>query len=851
MQGYAFAPPSGPAREGQKNYVFVDEQNRHKRLKVMRACNGCRKRKIKCDAATTNTWPCSACVRLKLICVPPAIGQDGDFGTMDPGIEADQLANVPGASDTPHQSFAVNHRFQDGNSSSGGGIETYTDGMSFLPQYITQSQPQSHLGIAHAYTPLQNFSTAQQQTVNVEHGVLIDQDESTAENLSGVLGELRIDETGIAPYIRQQRKNRLEPEAPIQDEAEDLPPLNIGAGSAVRIPPELMPSENEAMGYFRVYFEDIHPYVPVIHRSRLYHQWQNERHAISPLLLEALFACAGRLSDDPAQGAQWLALANRHEPSFMDVPRLSTIQALLLLLKARESAPKKGYYYRSWQTVKTIVSMAKDLDLHEHYNVHTDGGICELDPAECLVQTRVWQALLVVEVMIGAPQGRSDYGVDPNTVDMHPDLNIQGLDQFEISRSRQFAYFIRNAYHIRIITDVYHKIKRQKDWGGDPRFSEKNSLFSGWLHNLPPDLQVTYPHDGSSPWIPSHFVANMHSHCHLGIILLHRPQIVASKSFAAGGGWKAHLSLCYSSAKNLCRLQEAILGKFGLSGLLFMQRGINFAIYCILTCTMLHLIAITSPDPDFNTDAREYFTRHMRILEQCSAAWPMPEIQAQIDSLRLAFSADVNRPFDLKPTFPYGSPSEPYHPSPPPFEPQYPHIGQAQNDIHDHVRSSMALVTPPMSICAEDSKSDPSRMQSIQLMPHNHPSTHPSGASLVDDSNWDPTRIINQWDMAFSVSPSNISASSPPVPIPNTTQVVSNSMAASTQYHIPYESSSRLVSVTPAPPMVQSTFNRQPVMITARDWQRSVASVYDPQGLKRRWNSSLDVGSADTVKQEE
>ena len=37
----------------------------------MRACEGCRKRKIKCDAATTNTWPCSACIRLKLHCVKP------------------------------------------------------------------------------------------------------------------------------------------------------------------------------------------------------------------------------------------------------------------------------------------------------------------------------------------------------------------------------------------------------------------------------------------------------------------------------------------------------------------------------------------------------------------------------------------------------------------------------------------------------------------------------------------------------------------------------------------------------------------------------------------------------------
>lgn len=43
---------------------------------VMRACEGCRRRKIKCDAATSNQWPCAACVRLKLHCVPPTVNYD-------------------------------------------------------------------------------------------------------------------------------------------------------------------------------------------------------------------------------------------------------------------------------------------------------------------------------------------------------------------------------------------------------------------------------------------------------------------------------------------------------------------------------------------------------------------------------------------------------------------------------------------------------------------------------------------------------------------------------------------------------------------------------------------------------
>jgi hypothetical protein len=55
----------------------------------MRACEGCRRRKIKCDAATTNSWPCAACTRLKLNCVPPTVSYEKDSGT--PGVHTFEL----------------------------------------------------------------------------------------------------------------------------------------------------------------------------------------------------------------------------------------------------------------------------------------------------------------------------------------------------------------------------------------------------------------------------------------------------------------------------------------------------------------------------------------------------------------------------------------------------------------------------------------------------------------------------------------------------------------------------------------------------------------------------------------
>ncbi|KAF7515653.1 hypothetical protein PCG10_002990 [Penicillium crustosum] len=752
MQGYSFAPPSGPPREGQKNYVFVDEHNRHKRLKVMRACNGCRKRKIKCDAATTNTWPCSACTRLKLVCVPPTIGQDGDFLPDGQGESTLETGGPSNAAEGSH-TFSAAPVFKDNSQSTMNTIPHY-DQMSMYSQFVPQAQPSIYndlqsppMAMSHqTFQQPQMFPGPQTPSIGSDRNVYVDNDQSTAENLSDVLGELKIDESGIAPYIRRQRTDRIEPDAPVQDEVEEqFPPLRTGSGVTIRIPPELMPAEDDVMTYFKIYFDEIHPYVPVVSRAHLYYQWQHDRHSISPLLLEALFACAGRLSDEPAEGAQWLALANRHETSFMDVPRLSTIQALLLLLKARESLPKKGYYYRSWQTVKTIVSMAKDLDIHEHYSNHAEGKPCGLSPIECLVHTRVWQALMVVEVMIGGPQGRSDYGVDPETVDMRPTLDIRGLDHYELDRSRQYAHFVRNAHHIRIITDIYHKVKKQKDWGADARFVQNNPLFSDWLRNLPPDLQV----------------------------------------------------------------------------------------------------AITSPDPEFNSDAREFFTRHMRILETCSTAWPMAEIQAQIDSLRLAFSADMHRPFELKPSFPYGSPSEPYHPSPPMDAHYHPHLNQLQS----RVRYNPLPVTPPISTGAEDSKSDASsQIQSLGMVAHQPPTTHPLDPPSVDETHWDPTRIITQWDMAFSVNPSTVSANSPPMPINNSVPGVQNVM--NSQYPVQYETPNKVPSVASTQSLSPPQFQAPPVVFSARDWQQSVASVYDPQGLKRRWNYPVDVSPDNISKRQ-
>lgn len=332
MQSFSLpsAPPSGP-----KNYVFVDEHNRHKRLKVMRACEGCRRRKIKCDSATTNTWPCAACVRLKLHCVPPAGGLDGeddaDAGSAsleqaeDPSFGQASRAPLPQSQNyqqrTPtfqlnqvdsfsYGTYDPNHQrqpFETLNKSYG----NYYPSPQQYPGTLNdpyQSNPQLYQSLQHESNPLQQERAGSSPS-----------DQFTAEDLMEHLGTLKIGENGVAPYVRSEKSAGNEPEGPVQ-EADPEPKISAaafstGAGSQIRIPPALMPSQEEALDAFQTFFRDVHPYTPVLCRQNFYNQWQNHRSSISPLVLEAVFANAGRLSDDPAQGAQWLALANSKQVS--------------------------------------------------------------------------------------------------------------------------------------------------------------------------------------------------------------------------------------------------------------------------------------------------------------------------------------------------------------------------------------------------------------------------------------------------------------------------------------------------------------------------------------------------------
>jgi hypothetical protein len=112
----------------------------------------------------------------------------------------------------------------------------------------------------------------------------------------------------IAPYITDLKE--LADTPAVQENEIDLPDLR-GPDNRIRIPPEMMPSDQEALQYFKYYFATIHPFVPVLSQPAFYQQWASNREAISPLLLEAIFASVTAMLNKTQECAKWIALASR------------------------------------------------------------------------------------------------------------------------------------------------------------------------------------------------------------------------------------------------------------------------------------------------------------------------------------------------------------------------------------------------------------------------------------------------------------------------------------------------------------------------------------------------------------
>jgi hypothetical protein len=171
---------------------------------------------------------------LKLVCIPPTIGQEGDFGSQDQGPDTSQPltgalhvlqhvvtqpeivrhANPPLQ---PHHSYLTTTNYSVNN------MRGYADDPRLAhPQPYIGSTTQDQRGLyvhdsslqmgmpsnqafQHPQPPVSNMYSIPPVQASSHMGSEDHYEQSTAKELSEALGELRIDETGVGsfvPYLR-------------------------------------------------------------------------------------------------------------------------------------------------------------------------------------------------------------------------------------------------------------------------------------------------------------------------------------------------------------------------------------------------------------------------------------------------------------------------------------------------------------------------------------------------------------------------------------------------------------------------------------------------------------------------
>ena len=281
-----------------------------------------------------------------------------------------------------------------------------------------------------------------------------------------------------------------------------------------------------------------------------------------------------------------------------------------------------------------------------------------------------------------------------------------------------------------------------------------------------------------------------------------------------------------------------------------------------------------TPLEEFSRDSKDYLIRSMRILESCSSTWPVPYLQAKINALRKAFSADTSRPFELKPSFPYGSltSSAGLQPSPPPDDHLTHRMLRRQESLGQSHRApyNAQPITPPVSAGFDASKGNMLSYTSMPIMANGPQQQLPLQTSSIGNNQVErnPTPILkyvstpvisdsnvltfgSSWSTAFGTPTAAMVSTTISMPQHSSPDVysppsLSTHPVPSLQPQQPYPE--QTYSVTPkmpslsrgqTAPQLPSFTSPAPSFVTSRMWHDTIASTYDSRALKRGGDTDL------------
>lgn len=406
---------------------------------------------------------------------------------------------------------------------------------------------------------------------------------------------------------------------------------------------------SEVQPLTEVYFDHVHKYVPMIHKPSFLKQMHSMTHPPSRFLLYAMCAVATRWSPDHIistttkpmpPGYAYYQRAFELLDDFMDSPRISTVQALILLVKYQESFQRQGFFHRSYFYLGMAVQMALDLGLPHQID-------CEGHEGE--TRKRTFWVTFMYDLLSSIEQGHATFFTLQHCKTGFPLVTGEEGPALEELVTNQNILIQLG----KVLSDIHlmsRSIATRQKIQGDKRtheqtIEEQARLFSlhthleNFLYEVPPTLiypptQDTDSYPADVQLIGDPFIGFLHMTYHFSVILLHRIYTSLSPpkteyNFIA----YPHRRLCAASASNITMIVKTLVEIYPTYTFHYPTRGVQHTIHCLATASTIHKYEMRhAPDESTREAANEQYMWTLKLIEQLAQESPSTQIATLFQS---------------------------------------------------------------------------------------------------------------------------------------------------------------------------------------------------------------------------
>ncbi|PKC64519.1 hypothetical protein RhiirA1_442800 [Rhizophagus irregularis] len=569
--------------------MIVDDSNcdsqENKRVKITTACDTCRRRKVKCDGES----PCANCQRGNYQCTFSDASAKRPRGPPKGFVALieDRLHTI--------ESLLVNLVNKD----------TIPD-ISNLSKDIKQFSDMS-----------QNYPGYSDELTNDDDEILLNN--LIHPNASNTL------QSNTLSYLMLDNQNS---DNALSDYVD--PPLP-------NLPVNLKPiPEDISSSLFERYFKYVHPYLPIINHGNFYRLLKNvnDENQPSKLLLQVIMAVGAMFPPTVKQNSEYSSQffydrARRLLDYFIDVPRLSTIQALILLYMVDQGKPSS---YRSQTYSSIAIKMAQTIELNRKNGAAYQGA------KDRQTKKLVWWGCFILDRLnslnTGDPLVINDKMCDidlpsPDEIDQD-DINFQNNEGSSSSTSysnssnykQQINIFISYIRIAKLTGQILEHLQTvscaglQASWNHHATIDIFESLLSAWSRELPPYLNyapssqnIPSPHN-----LPGH-VASLHMLHQTLYLLLHYPY-VAEYDKLRRGDRNFRTSRTFIKSMNICNTAANKITNIGVEAL-DVHSCVSFPamFYCLCKAAKVHSINITSPQRGLAINSYKNVIKTVKICQ--------------------------------------------------------------------------------------------------------------------------------------------------------------------------------------------------------------------------------------------